>query len=528
MPMRLSGMISGMDTEAVVGQLMSAQSLKKKKVSGAKTKLEWKQDAWKELNKKLTSLYNNSVSKLRLPSSYNLKKATLSDSSKATITADAGAVIGNYSMEVKDIASAQFLTSAKTSVTSTSQKLSELGTTDENGINDMIGKTVTFTGKSGTKTLTIDENTTVDDFLKTARSAGINANYDTTQKKFFFSSKETGSDNAFSITDGIGDADGGVLKKLGLDDVQATTDAKGAVSYSIGGGDKLEDSNYTDPNTGMALVGAKDSRIILNGAELTSSSSVVSANGLNISLVSKTKPDEPVSFSVSNDVDAVYDNIKKALSEYNEVMKEMHTLYNAASSKGYEPLTSEEKRELSEDEVEEWEKKIKDSLFRRDSTLQGIMSGMRDSLMSTTTVNGKMYSLSSFGIMTSKNYQEGGLLHIFGDEDDEEYSGEADKLKKALMENPDDTISALTDIFENLRSTMFNKMKSTEYSSSLTFYNDKQIDKDLANYKTELKEWDDKLAAMEDAYFKKFAAMESAMAKLQAQQSSLGSLLGMG
>ena len=29
------------------------------------------------------------------------------------------------------------------------------------------------------------------------------------------------------------------------------------------------------------------------------------------------------------------------------------------------------------------------------------------------------YSLSSFGITTSTDYTEGGLLHIYGDEDDE-------------------------------------------------------------------------------------------------------------
>ena len=74
---------------------------------------------------------------------------------------------------------------------------------------------------------------------------------------------------------------------------------------------------------------------------------------------------------------------------------------------------------------------------------------------------------------------------------------------------------------------MFNKMSATEYSSGLTFYNDKQMDKEMSNYKTEIKEWEDKLAAMEDAYYKKFAAMETAMAKLQSQTSSVTGLLGM-
>lgn len=524
MPMRLSGLATGMDTEALVGQLMDAQNIKKKKMTGAKTKLEWKRDAWKDLNKKLTSFYNGALSKMRLPSSYNLKKATVSDTTKAAITADAAAVTGNYTMQVKDIASAQFLTSAKTDkITSTSTKLADLGTVDGEGVNSMVGKTITFTGKSGEKTLTIDEKTTVSDLLKKASEAGINASYDTSQKKFFFSSKETGAENAFSIVDNDG---GNALANLGLETIVKGEDGK----YTIGGTELAEgQSDYKASSgsaKGMAFVAAKDSHIILNGADLYSSSSTVSANGLNIALTDTTEEGKSVSFSISNDIDAVYDNLKKALKEYNDLMKEMKEKYNAASSKGYEPLTSEEKRGLSDDEVEEWEKKIKDSLFRRDSKLDGIMSGMRESMMKTTTVNGKQYSLSSFGIMTSTNYQEGGLLHIFGDPDDDVYSGEKDKLKKALAENPDDTITALTNIFEGLRSDMFSRMRATEYSSALTFYDDKQIDKDLDKYKTDLKAWDDKMAAMEDAYYKKFAAMETAMTKLQQQSSSVLGLFG--
>lgn len=519
MPMRLSGLVTGMDTEALVGQLMDAQKMKKKKISGAKTKLEWKQDAWKELNKKLTSFYNGSVSKMRFSSSYNLKKASLSDSSKASITADASAVNGNYTMEVEDIASAQFLTSAKREdITGGSQKLSELGITGS----------ITITGKDGKKgTLDLSEKpeATVNDFLDAVRAAGLNASFDNGQKKFFISGKETGADNAFSIKD---DSNGDALGRLGLAAIEAVKGEDGKVTYTMG------DESFTGNKTvnsgdvkGMALVAAKDSHIKLNGADLYSSSATVSANGLNISLTSKTEG-TPVTFSVSNDIDAVYNNIKKALKEYNDLMKEMHEKYNAESSKGYEPLTSEEKRSLSDDEVEEWEKKIKDSLFRRDSKLEGIMSGMRNAMMATTKVGDKTYALSSFGIATSTNYQEGGLLHIYGDSDDDVYAGQEDKLKKALMENPEDTITALSDIFEGLRKDMFSRMGATEYSSALTFYDDKQIDKDLENYKKDLKTWDDKIAAMEDQYYKKFAAMESAMAKLQSQQSSLSGLLGMG
>ena len=73
MGIRMSGLSSGMDTEAIVKELMSAQSMKKNKVVKAKTKLEWTQTKWSELNTKLTGLYNNFVDRksTRLNSSHN-------------------------------------------------------------------------------------------------------------------------------------------------------------------------------------------------------------------------------------------------------------------------------------------------------------------------------------------------------------------------------------------------------------------------------------------------------------------------
>lgn len=276
----------------------------------------------------------------------------------------------------------------------------------------------------------------------------------------------------------------------------------------------------------MELIAASDSEILLNGAKLTSTTSTVSANGLSIELVGKTKADEPITFSVSNDVDGIYDSIKGFLKEYNEVMKEMNTLYNAASSKGYEPLSSEEKEAMTDEDVKLWEDKIKDSLLRRDSTLDGIIQGMRGAMMGTVSYGGKNYVLSSFGIMTSTDYKEGGLLHIYGDADDAVYSDRDDKLKKALAENPDAVVETLTGVFGNLRKVMMDKMAGSKTSSALTFYEDIKMKNDVTQYEKDIKSWEDRLAEIEESYYKKFTAMESAMAKLQSQQSSLSSLFG--
>jgi flagellar hook-associated protein 2 len=70
------------------------------------------------------------------------------------------------------------------------------------------------------------------------------------------------------------------------------------------------------------------------------------------------------------------------------------------------------------------------------------------------------------------------------------------------------------------------KMKSSSVSSAYTVYNDKEMQKEYSEYSKTISKWEEKLQSIEDSYYSKFAAMESALAKLQSQQSSLAGLLG--
>ena len=55
MPIRITGLNSGLDTEAIISALVSSYSYKTNKYKKAQTKLSWKQDAWKTLNTKVYS-----------------------------------------------------------------------------------------------------------------------------------------------------------------------------------------------------------------------------------------------------------------------------------------------------------------------------------------------------------------------------------------------------------------------------------------------------------------------------------------
>ena len=283
-------------------------------------------------------------------------------------------------------------------------------------------------------------------------------------------------------------------------------------------------SSNAQYNTKAKKVDGEDAEIWLNGVQYTGSSSTFTINNLTIEALATTGNDE-ISITTSTDTQGIYDKVKDFLTEYNNIINEMTKLYNADSSKGYDPLTDDEKDSMSDKEIEKWETKIKDSLLRNDTTLSGVMSAMTTAMSQAVEINGKKYSLSSFGIHTlgylnaAKNEQN--AYHIDGDEDDTNTSGNADKLMTAISEDPDTVMQFMQQVTTNLYNAIGDKMKSTTLSSAFTIYNDKQMATQYTDYTKLIKEWETKISDKEDYYYKKFSSMESALTKLNSTQSSL-------
>lgn len=279
-------------------------------------------------------------------------------------------------------------------------------------------------------------------------------------------------------------------------------------------------------NSQVKKVAGQDSEIELNGVKYTGDSNSYSINGLTIEALAETG-DSAISITTSTDTQGVYDKVKDFLTEYNNIINEMTKLYNADSAGSYEPLTDDEKDQMSDKEIEKWETKIKDSLLRRDSTLGSVMTAMQTAMMSSVEIGGKKYSLSSFGISTlgflNAAENEQNAYHIDGDEDDTNTSGKTDKLMAAINDDPDTVMQFMQQLSTNLYSAIGDKMKSTDLSSAFTIYNDKQMKTEYTNYTKTIKEWEKKISDREDYYYNKFTQMESAMTKLNSTQSSISS-----
>ena len=315
--------------------------------------------------------------------------------------------------------------------------------------------------------------------------------------------------------------DNSLLADLAAMDSTSSQDSKEIMDQS---------SQYT--NSGAMKIDGCDSEIKLNGITYTSSLNTYSINGLSITAMQATGDGDTnaITVTTATDTQAIYDKIKSFLTQYNSLINEMTSLYNADTAKGYEPLTDDEKSAMSDSEVEKWEEKIKSSLLRRDDSLESVMNLMTNAMSQPVTIDGKKYYLSSFGIKTlgflnaPENQQN--AYHIDGDEDDTATSGNEDKLMAMINSDPDTVVSFMQQLTTNLYDAIGTKMKSSSVSSIYKVYNDKEMASEYSDYTTTIKKWEQKLQDQEDAYYKKFSAMETALSKLQSQTSSLSNLFG--
>jgi flagellar hook-associated protein 2 len=205
-------------------------------------------------------------------------------------------------------------------------------------------------------------------------------------------------------------------------------------------------------------------------------------------------------------------------------------MYGADSADKYEPLTSEEKEEMSDDEIEDWENKIKDALLRNDSTLGNIKDTMSQYMQKGIQINGQTYYLSSFGINTAgyfdSTYKDRYALHIDGDSDDEYSSQNDDKLKTMIAQDPELVSKFFQQLTNDLYSQMQKMMSKTSLSSAMTFYNDVELKNEYDDYSDKITAQEEKITALEDKYYSKFSAMETALAKLSSKSSAISGLLG--
>ena len=654
MAMRLTGLMSGMDTDSIIKELVAVKKTKVDTAKKQQTKLQWKQDAWKDLNSKIYKLYTSTLSDMRFSTAYSKRTTKVSNPNAVSVITGDKAMNSVQSLKIDALAKTGYLTGKQLSTTAKYTGSTVLtDATDAGGMGIAAGSKLAVKVGDSVTQIEVTEGMTIDGLTYKLQSAGINASFDEKNQRFFISSKESGAANDFTLTalnesgvdalvtlgiatkkdlQGFGDGsttapqeviDASVDTKLknilsevstvnnsidsvrsklegyGLTDLAGNTTAelktkidefrsseeyeelsdiqKEELSKQIENLDtyqarldelaeyyetdeegktvatqKLVEEVTAETNAVYESMGnvaayvanlpdstfagayrteGSDAKISLNGAEFVSTSNTFEINGLTITVNATTAENEEITITTEEDTNGIYDMIKKFLTQYNELINEMDKLYNAESAKGYEPLTDEEKEQMSDDAVDKWETKIKDALLKGDSTVNTVASALKGIMAGGFSMSdGSKLYLSDFGINTLGYFNapenERNAYHIDGDPDDTSSSTNADKLKAMIANDPEKTIEFFTNFAKTLYSKLGDLMQRTEYSSSYTVYNDKQMRDEYNDYTIEIKELEQKLQDYEDKWYAKFSAMETAMSKMQNNANAVTSLLG--
>ena len=506
---RITGMNSGLDTETIITELASDRSVKVQTMQKKQTKLSWKMDAWKELNSKVYKFYTSTLDNMRFASGYSKKTTTVSDSSVASVVTGGNAMSGTQTLKVKQLAQSAYMTGGKimrAESDGTYKKADATGNTimGDLGVQDDFSLKVKVNGEE--KELKFHADATIDDIVAKIKGCGVNANFDEKNGRIFIGASKTGGEYDFTISAGEGEASTKVLTALGLN-TEATGDQK------------------------AQKIDGKDAIIELNGATFSSNINTFEINGLTIT-ANKVTDDNGVTLNTQQDTSGIYDMIKDFFKNYNELINEIDKLYGAEDASKYEPLTDEEKEEMSDKEVEEWEKKIKDSLLRRDDVLGTLRQSIFDVMSTAVTMkDGSKLYLNDFGINTLNYFtapeNEKHAYHIDGDSDDDSTKNNADVLKGLIASDPDKVSEFFVGLSSALYKKLGDKMAKSTSSSAFTVYNDKLLKEEYQNYSSKIEKEQKKLNDYIDRWYDKFSAMEVALGKLDSKSSSISGMLGM-
>ena len=176
-------------------------------------------------------------------------------------------------------------------------------------------------------------------------------------------------------------------------------------------------------DAGAEMEYGKNAVLYYNGTKIIRSSNRFQIDGIDIELMSTTEIGaDPINITMKSDSGALVEPIKQFVEDYNAMIDLINGLVKEKVYTDYPPLTDEQKEEMMDTQIKNWEEKAKSGLLRGDQALISIASKLHTAIISPIEASG--ISLNELGI-TSAGYTENGKLKI-----------DEVKLNKALAEKP--------------------------------------------------------------------------------------------
>ncbi|NLL48269.1 MAG: flagellar filament capping protein FliD [Firmicutes bacterium] len=456
--MRISGLNSGMDTEQIIKDIMTVQRIPVDKVFQQKVKAEWKRDAYRDINMKL-SRFRNFAFDMRLSNTLQKFTASSSRTDVLTATATGRAQAGTYDLEVKQLAkSAQQIAENVSFPKVGDGEDFKIGTSEDNMVE-----------------IEIKETDTLADI-----AARIN------------SKKELGI-SAFAHGDSI----------------SFTTNATGADATIVG------DNAFVEI-FGNDVTNGQDAIVTINGLETEQSSNTFDVNGVTVNLLDAPEGAK-VRIEVRQDVDAVVDKVKEFVNMYNELIDELNAATREEVYRDFPPLTDAQRADLSDKEIELWEEKAKSGLLRSDSMISGFLSEMRIALgAGVKDKDRNTISLAQIGITTG-SWFEYGRLHVNEDKLRSAIEENPEAVQNLFAQGAEE--GSEPGISRKLTSVLDNAMKRLDQTAGKASisYDQSFLGERIRDYESRLSAMEERLLRYEESQWAKFAAMERVLGQLYSQ-----------
>ncbi len=379
---------------------------------------------------------------------------------------------------------------------------------------------------NGVKIGSYGKDATLGDIMRAMNSnkdASVNASYSEITNQFVITSKDTGSSGKVQIAGGLAEKLFGKTK----------TD-----------GERGEDAIiYATINGQTQKITRPSNSIDIDGLQVTISGTFGECKADEKGNVTGIKSEETVRFTVKADSEKMLEAVKTMVEDYNKIIDSLYKELKTKPNRDYQPLTDEQKKEMTEEQIEKWEEKAKEGILFADPQLRSL----HDSLRFVFNPGGEMGSkLRAMGIEPSSNYQDGGKIKL-----------DETKLKAALEADAEGVKNAFTALAsENAEGGIMNSASKGGVMTQLKEVTDRFASTSITkpgilvaragspsspnsmlknSMKTEmdsidkiLKSLDVKLKKEIDRYNSQFTQLETLISQMNAQSSQLAGFMGGG
>lgn len=516
MALRISGLASGMDTETMVKELMTAHRIPLDKITQKKQYTEWQRDDYRTVNRSLND-FRNLTNDSMLRQSTFIKK-TVTSSAPDDVSVKNINSTSDFSGKIKVEKLAESAT-----MQSTSSVLASEANLKDKLLNTGGNFTITAINADGKLDAGYEVKITPESTMQSVlddinKNSGVTAFYDSFTGKIAFTTKfsgdakdKDGNDVAeIQFSGNSGNANSYAFLKVASDNVEAA---------------KNEDSEGKTITPSGTL--GKNAKFTYNGLTTERQTNTFQISGFEISL--KQANQKEITFSSAPDIDSILGSVTKFVDEYNKLIGDLNTQIRETKYKDYQPLTEKEKESLSEDQIKKWDEKAMSGTLKNDSIITSVLNKMRSAMSSAVGKSPNSISLSQLGITTSSNYLENGKLTI-----------DETKLRAAISEDPNQVYELfasngeadsekgiarrLTKALEEARKSITAKAGS----ESATVNNNFVLGRLLDGYDNQVKRFEDRLATMESRYWKQFTSMEKAIQQANSQSTYLAGMFNTG